>query len=101
MKKIIHLKIVISLLLFFFTFISIGQISLSQQEIIERYGTDYHEGIYEGNYIDFRLEEKKRFVLYAVNLFFVEVEYDEEENRIKNKRSFVSGEILDKYIFLD
>jgi len=49
MKKFIHLKIAITLLLFFFTFISIGQISLSQQEIIERYGTDYHEGIYEGN----------------------------------------------------
>lgn len=51
----------------------------------------------KGNYIDFRLEEKKRFVLYAVELFFVEVEYDNEANKVINKRAFVSGEILDKY----
>jgi len=49
MKKFIYLKIVITLLLFFFTFISKGQISLSQEQIIEEYGTDYLEGIYNGN----------------------------------------------------
>lgn len=49
MKKFIHLKSVITLLLFLFTFISKAQISLSQEEIINEYGTDYQEGIYEGN----------------------------------------------------
>ncbi len=43
------------------------------------------------------LEGNKRFVLYVIDLFFVEVEYDNTENRIINKRAFVSGEILDKY----
>ncbi len=49
MKKFIQLKTVITLLLFFYTFISKAQISLSQEEIIEEYGTGYHQGIYEGN----------------------------------------------------
>lgn len=51
----------------------------------------------QGDYIDLRLEESKRFVLYAVDLFFVEVEYDNEVNKIKGKRAFVTGEVLDKY----
>jgi hypothetical protein len=49
MKKFIHLKTLLTLLLFFFTFISKGQISLSPEEIIERYGTDYQEGVFDGN----------------------------------------------------
>jgi hypothetical protein len=49
MKKFVHPKITITILLLFLTFISKGQISLSKMEIIELYGTDYHEGIYEGN----------------------------------------------------
>lgn len=53
-----------------------------------------------GEFLDVSLEENKRFVLYAVDLFFVEVEYNSIENRIVNKRAFVSGEILDKYSFV-
>ncbi len=49
MKKFIQPKITITILLLFFTFISKGQISLSKVEIIELYGTDYHEGVYGGN----------------------------------------------------
>jgi hypothetical protein len=49
MKKITHFKISITLLLFLFTLISMGQISLSQQEIIDQYGADYQEGIHAGN----------------------------------------------------
>ena len=50
-----------------------------------------------GEYLDIRIEESRRFVLYAVDLFFVEVEYNSEDNKIVNKRAFVQGEILDKY----
>jgi len=40
MKKFIHLKIAITLLPLFITFISMDQISLSHEQIIEEYGTD-------------------------------------------------------------
>jgi len=49
--------------------------------------------------LDVRLEEDKRFVLYAVNLFFVEVKYDSGVNQVVGKRAFVTGEVLDKYSF--
>lgn len=50
-----------------------------------------------GEYLEISSEERKRFVLYAVDLFFVEVEYNSANNKIVNKRAFVSGEILDRY----
>lgn len=50
-----------------------------------------------GEYLDLSLEGNKRFVLYAVDLFFVEVEYRSNENRIVNKRAFVTGKALDRY----
>lgn len=51
----------------------------------------------EGNCVEIRLEGSRRFVLYAVDLFFVEVEYDSENNLIRNKKAFVSGDMLDRY----
>lgn len=50
-----------------------------------------------GNCIDVRMEESRRYTLYAVDMFFVEVEYDQEQNKIINKRAFISGELLNKY----
>ncbi|UJH91671.1 hypothetical protein LZ575_03005 [Antarcticibacterium sp. 1MA-6-2] len=50
-----------------------------------------------GDYLDIRIEESRRYVLYAVDRFFVEVEYDNDKNKIKGKRAFVQGELLDKY----
>lgn len=50
-----------------------------------------------GEFLEIRIEENKIFILYAVDRFFVEVEYDNLENKIINKRAFVFGEILDKY----
>lgn len=50
-----------------------------------------------GEYLDVRYEEKRWFALYTVGLFFVEVEYNQEDNKIVNKRAFVQEEILDKY----
>ncbi len=46
---------------------------------------------------DFQIDENKRFALYAIDMFFVEVEYDNEKNVIINKKAFVTGEILNKY----
>lgn len=51
----------------------------------------------QDDFIDYHLEPSKRFVLFAVYNFFVEVEYDFKGNEIIGKRSFVSGAILDKY----
>jgi hypothetical protein len=48
MKKFIQLKITVTILLLFFTFISRGQISHSREEVIIQYGFDFYEGIYEG-----------------------------------------------------
>lgn len=52
----------------------------------------------QGSYVDWRIEKSRRFVLYAVDLFFVEVEYESEVNKVVGKRAFVTGEVLDKYI---
>ncbi|MGM1055441.1 MAG: hypothetical protein ACQEWG_06105 [Bacteroidota bacterium] len=49
MKKLILPKITATALFFLFTFVSVGQISLSQEEVIEQYGLDFREGIFEGN----------------------------------------------------
>lgn len=44
----------------------------------------------------------KRFALYAINKFFVEVDYDILNTCIVNKVCFKSGEKLDRYSnFLD
>lgn len=51
----------------------------------------------KGEFIDYRLKMEKRFALYAIDMFFVEVEYDNKKNKIQNLRSFKCGELLDKY----
>lgn len=60
----------------------------------------YHIIFTEGLFLEIRIEESRRYALYAVDLFFVEVEYDNLRNKIINKRAFVSGEILEKYLNL-
>ena len=59
----------------------------------------YHITFTEGEFIDSRIYEKQRFALYAVDMFFVEVEYDDEKNSVIGKKSFLSGEALNKYSF--
>lgn len=51
----------------------------------------------KGKFIDFQIEGNKRFALYAIDMFFVEVEYDNKKNIIINKKAFVAGVILNKY----
>ena len=51
----------------------------------------------EGTFIDALFEENTRYALYAVDLFFVEIEYDVARNKIVGKTSFVTGEKLNRY----
>ena len=51
----------------------------------------------EGTFIDTLIEDNTRYALYAVDLFFVEIEYDVARNKIVGKTSFVTGEKLNRY----
>lgn len=51
----------------------------------------------EGAFLNYRLEDNLRYALYAVDMFFVEVEYNNNKNKIQNVRSFKCGDLLDKY----
>ena len=42
-------------------------------------------------------ENEKKYVLYAINKFFVEVEYNSGLNEIQNFTSFKTGELLNKH----
>ncbi|WP_034917856.1 hypothetical protein [Gillisia sp. CAL575] len=61
----------------------------------------YELAFNKGNYLDTLSKGSTRYVLYSLDLFFVEIEYNSLNNKIVNKRSFVSGELLDKYSNLD
>jgi len=52
----------------------------------------------QGAFIEYQLELNRRFALYAVDKFFVEIEYDAEENKILKLLSFIQGPLLDRYI---
>lgn len=66
-------------------------LALSDQE-------QYHITLTKGEFLDIRVEGKRKFLLYAIHRFFVEVEYNDVENKIINKRAFVTGELLNKYV---
>ncbi|WP_286760603.1 hypothetical protein [Salegentibacter sp. UBA1130] len=57
----------------------------------------YRKLFNEGDFITYRLEPTARFSLYALDKFFVEVEYDPKSNKIIKMVSFVSGKKLDAY----
>ena len=54
----------------------------------------------QGTYIAYHLELNSRFALYAVDKFFVEIEYNAEKNKIVNLLSFIQGPLLDRYTSL-
>lgn len=54
-----------------------------------------------GVVLERRYEIDKEFVLYAVNRFYVELEYEEEQNLIIGKHAFMGGAYLDSYISMD
>ena len=50
-----------------------------------------------GKHIDTVIIEEKRILLYAINMFFVEVHYNADTNKIVGIKSFIHGHNLDKY----
>ncbi len=59
---------------------------------------DQYDIIYnEGTFIDAIIEGSDRYVLYAVDTFFVELYYKSLPNKVVGKRAFVEGKLLDKY----
>ncbi len=51
----------------------------------------------KGVYLDTYSELTERCLLYAIDMFFVEVVYDVDQNKIVNLNSFKTGHLLDKY----
>jgi hypothetical protein len=50
-----------------------------------------------GVYLDNHINGNQRFNLYAIDKFFVEVEYNNTKNKIVGLRPFKTGSILNKY----
>ncbi len=61
-----------------------------------------HEQYYllftQGDFLDMVIVGNSRFAVYALFKFFVEVEYNNKENKIIGLKSFVTGEIMEKYV---
>jgi hypothetical protein len=55
----------------------------------------------QGKYLDNRITENIKCNLYAIDMFFVEVEYNTHLNKITNIKSFKSGHLLDRYSNID
>lgn len=53
----------------------------------------------KGEFITNREDGGSRYVLYSLHRFFVEVQYSITKNQIFGIKSFVDGEIMDKYVF--
>jgi hypothetical protein len=54
-----------------------------------------------GVYLDNHINGNQRFNLYAIDKFFVEVEYNNTENKIVGLISFKTGDLLDRYSHLN
>jgi hypothetical protein len=59
----------------------------------------YRKLFNEGEFIIYRRGPNAKFALYALEKFFVEVEYKPNSNKIVKKVSFVSGKKLDLYSY--
>ena len=73
-----------------------SKLSLYDFKILSDY-EQYDVVFSEGTFIDAIVEENTRYALYAVDLFFIEIEYDVARNKIVSKTSFVTGEKLNRY----
>lgn len=60
----------------------------------EQYITTWQIGVL----VDQFIKEGIAINLYAINEFFVEVYYDQKNNKILYKKAFKHGELLDKYL---
>jgi hypothetical protein len=50
-----------------------------------------------GVYLDNHIQGNQRFNLYAIDRFFVQIQYDSQKNEIVGLRSFKTGKLLDRY----
>jgi hypothetical protein len=55
----------------------------------------------QGVYLDNYITKSKKYNLYAINMFFVEVCYNSLENKISGIKSFKSGHLLNRYSNID
>ena len=51
----------------------------------------------KGRYLDIVIEDNSKFVLYAIDKFFVEVEWNIETDQTVDKGVFKYGNTLDRY----
>ena len=51
----------------------------------------------KGRFLDIVIEGSSKYVLYAIDKFFVEVIWDEEKDEIISKGVFKEGNSLDRY----
>ena len=51
----------------------------------------------QGDFLNMIIAGNSRFVVYELFKFFVEIEYNNKENKIIGLKSFVTGKIMDKY----
>jgi len=59
---------------------------------------DQYQTVWDnGAFIDSVTSEGFKMVLYAIDKFFVEVQYDSESNRIIGLKTFKHGHLMDKY----
>ncbi|MBB4119906.1 hypothetical protein GGR32_002218 [Mesonia hippocampi] len=61
----------------------------------------YHVAFTRGVFITYHLEAEKRYALYAIDKFFIEVTYAVEANKLLAIKSFKTGKLLDKYSNFD
>lgn len=50
-----------------------------------------------GIFLNNHITKKEKCNLYAIDMFFVEVVYNPDKNKIVDFRSFKTGRLLDKY----
>jgi hypothetical protein len=55
----------------------------------------------QATFIDFKVIGVIRFALYALDKFFIGVEYNNSTNEINNLKNFKTGYLLDKYSNLE
>lgn len=58
---------------------------------------EYNTVFDKGKFLDIVIEGSSKYVLYAIDKFFVEVIWDEEKDEIISKGVFKEGNSLDRY----
>ena len=53
----------------------------------------------QGDFLEYWFDEPKRYALYSLFMFFVEIEYNRLDNKIIGLVSFEEGKLLNKYSF--